>query len=376
MTIIRSTTSRQRTSPTNLLSSFSCTASMPSREGSRGHLRGRLAAPVLPVRTVAEIRLTLTDGESKPVVQEPDKSRSPFSRGLCWDDQRVLVVDDNSVNRIVADRLMKKLGFEVELAVDGQAAVAAATAGDFDLILMDCHMPVMNGHDATRELRHQGLTRPILALTADVVPGVADECTRSGMNGYLTKPMVLGELYAALEKFLETPTVPDDSPPLARAASIPSIVMSARLSKPSATGATTWRGRRVLVVDDNSVNRLVARKLMQKLGFEVQLAKDGREGVEAFKEGQFDLILMDLHMPELNSYDASREIRASGDTVPIFALTADTTDGTWNACLDAGMNAYLSKPIELERLVNAVRMFVGPGAEQEAEAPAGKSMSG
>ena len=115
---------------------------------------------------------------------------------------------------------------------------------------------------------------------------------------------------------------------------------------------------------------------MQKLGFEGQLAKDGREGGEAFKEGQFDLILMDLHMPELNSYDASREIRASGDTVPIFALTADTTDGTWNACLDAGMNAYLSKPIELERLVNAVRMFVGPGAEQEAEAPAGKSMSG
>ena len=166
------------------------------------------------------------------------------------------------------------------------------------------------------------------------------------------------------------------APPPDRALSIPSIVTSARLSNPSVNEATTWRGRRVLVVDDNSVNRLVARKLMQKLGFEVQLANDGREGVDAFNEGQFDLILMDLHMPELNGYDAAREIRARGDTVPIFALTTDIIEGTRNACLEAGMNAYFSKPIELERLVAAVRKFVGPAAKQEEASHIVRSLSG
>ena len=114
----------------------------------------------------------------------------------------VLVVDDNLDTQLVAEHLMKKAGFDVEVRDDGQLAVDRLAERSFDVILMDCHMPVMDGHEATRELRRRGILTPVLALTADVVPGIEAACEESGMDAYLRKPIVFDELLLALESQL------------------------------------------------------------------------------------------------------------------------------------------------------------------------------
>jgi PAS domain S-box-containing protein len=126
-------------------------------------------------------------------------------------EHRVLFVDDNPVNRLVGERMLRRLGADVETAVDGQGAIEAWVRGPWDLVLMDCHMPVVDGHEATRTIRGlepAGARTPILALTADARPGLEDACRASGMDGVLTKPIALGVLRDAVLLQIRTPKEP------------------------------------------------------------------------------------------------------------------------------------------------------------------------
>lgn len=103
--------------------------------------------------------------------------------------RRVLVAEDNPVNRLVTARMLEKLGAVCTVAIDGRAALEAATAEEFDLILMDCQMPEMDGFEATREIRRAGVSTPIVALTARAITGEKEKCIAAGMDGFLTKPL-------------------------------------------------------------------------------------------------------------------------------------------------------------------------------------------
>ncbi|NRA34845.1 MAG: response regulator [Polyangiaceae bacterium] len=163
----------------------------------------RLTAPLLPRRALSELRVAIAahrDSAPETIQISPKKPLSaPPPR---WKGYSVLVVDDNMDTQLIAQHLMKKAGFDVEVRDDGQLAVDRLAERSFDVILMDCHMPVMDGHEATRELRRRGILTPVLALTADVVPGIEAACEESGMDAYLRKPIVFDELLLALESQL------------------------------------------------------------------------------------------------------------------------------------------------------------------------------
>ena len=179
----------------------------PAASGSRGksgvsqfrEKHGRLTAPLLPRRALAELRSALAARPDSAPQQKRNQSTRPVPGNARWHGYSVLVVDDNLDTQLVAEHLMKKAGFDVEVREDGQLAVDRLSERSFDVILMDCHMPVMDGHDATRALRRRGILTPVLALTADVVPGIEAACEDSGMNAYLKKPIVFDELLGALE---------------------------------------------------------------------------------------------------------------------------------------------------------------------------------
>jgi len=260
---------------------------------------------------------------------------------------RTLVVDDNATNRRYLEATLSSWGMKVECVESGPAALAAvqrAQAKDRPIgtILLDMHMPGMDGFDVAARLRALlGDHVPrIMLLTSAGRVGDGSRCRELGMEAYLTKPIRQRDLRHALLELLaerreggnhpetSTPSTPRDSGPALR----------------------------VLLAEDNAINRKVAVALLEKLGHEAQVACTGTEALAAWERESFDLILMDVQMPEMDGFDATRAIRAqeksdkaSGHT-PIVALTAHAMKGDEERCLEAGMDAYLSKPIRLDAL--------------------------
>ncbi|MGQ9658151.1 MAG: response regulator, partial [Fimbriimonadales bacterium] len=137
-------------------------------------------------------------------VQPPQSVPSEPTTALpeAFPDKRILLVEDNEVNRKVATRMLAKLQLQVEIAVNGREAVQKASETAYDLILMDCQMPEMDGYEATRTLRQQGVPTPIIALTANALEGDREKCLACGMNDYLSKPIQADKLRQTLAKWL------------------------------------------------------------------------------------------------------------------------------------------------------------------------------
>jgi CheY-like chemotaxis protein len=162
---------------------------------------GHLMKPVMLRDLTGCLHQVLSDGALRP--SEPAADTSPAAPLHCA--YRLLLAEDNVINRKVAQRLLERLGYEVDLVSDGRAAVDAWQAGQYDLILMDCQMPEMDGYEATREIRRRenGARRiPIVALTAHAMKGADAECLAAGMDDYLTKPIDANALRVCLERYL------------------------------------------------------------------------------------------------------------------------------------------------------------------------------
>jgi CheY-like chemotaxis protein len=263
---------------------------------------------------------------------EPPPPADPELLGV-----RVLVVDDKATNRGILERELAGWGMTVQTAADGPAALAALQAAQrsadpFALALLDFKMPGMNGGEL------------VLAIKADhalssttLVMMVAARDTRAAstiaeLDGVVTKPLRQARLYAEIVRV--TGSGPESSPD--NAASEPE------------QHAVAAAARRVLVAEDNVVNQLVAVRLLEKRGYQVEVAADGREAVEMHARSPYDAIFMDCQMPELDGYEATREIRrreGSERHTPIIAMTASTMPGDTDRCLAAGMDYYSGKPI-------------------------------
>jgi CheY-like chemotaxis protein len=268
---------------------------------------------------------------------------------------RVLVVEDNEVNLRVVLAVLERSRFRVTVARDGGEGVEAFRQGRFDLVLMDCQMSVLDGLEATRQIRSLEIDRtpssslprhvPIIALTANVREENARDCLEAGMNRFMTKPFRPKALLGVIGELLEEAKAGVDR----------------KASKPA--------GPRVLVADDSPINRRVAQSVLARAGYDVVLAEDGQQAVDLVISSPVALVLMDCEMPVLDGLAATvriRELEAAGGLaagtpghLPIVAVSGHTEDVGRDGAIAAGMDHYVTKPFRPQELLDVVRELTG-----------------
>ncbi|MGA2382729.1 MAG: response regulator [Gemmatimonadales bacterium] len=269
----------------------------------------------------------------------------------------MLVVDDNQSNRRIVRQMLGSAGVGVEEASDADAGLtalksAAAAGTPFALAILDAQMPGRDGFELADMIRNDRALRRtrLLMLTSAGQRGDAQRCRELGIRGYLTKPVSRADLLDMVAGVLGTAE-----------AEAPEVVTRHRIHE-------SRRRLRILLVEDNPVNQEVAATMLRKRGHDVDLAENGRLAVERVRAAHYDVVLMDIQMPELDGYQAAEQIREIPECrdLPIVALTAHVLANEREKCLAHGMNAYLSKPFKAFELFAAAE---GWGARPPAGAP-------
>ena len=277
---------------------------------------------------------------------------------------RILVVDDTAVNRMILSEALTSRGVLVTCVASGQAALdeidrAAAGGNSYRAVLLDFRMPEMDGIEVTRRIRHRGLRpqdRPIiLMLTSDDLAATMARAREVGVEIFMIKPIKRADLLRALSRALG-----------AAGASSQSTSPAERDDVDSTLGSDVFdemRPLRILLADDSRDNRLLVHAYFKKTPHIIDEAEDGATAVEKFRTGIYDLVLMDIEMPIMDGYSATRAIRAiENETgrrrVPILALTASVLVEALKQALDAGCDAYVVKPVKKAALLAAVHKAI------------------
>ncbi|MBI2964456.1 MAG: response regulator [Deltaproteobacteria bacterium] len=294
---------------------------------------------------------------------------------------RLLIVDDNDLNRrILAEQLLRwnMRGSAVASGKEALRALREAYVGGepFHMALLDFHMPEMDGEMLGRAIKaDRALADTVLLLmTSGGQRGDAKRMAEAGFAAYLTKPVVGSVLLDAIATAWAGRALGDEAVLITRH-SLPQHPGAG--AKPPSTDAGEPRAR-VLLAEDNPTNQRVARLTLERLGCRVDTAANGKEAVEMLESLPYDVVFMDCQMPEMDGYEATREIRrreGAGRRIPIVALTAHAMDGDRRKCLAAGMDDYVSKPMRREAVHGALRRWVRQpaegGAAGTAAAPSG-----
>jgi len=262
-------------------------------------------------------------------VSTPSQSEQPA---------RILLVEDDKINQMVAQMTLEELGCQVEIANNGQEAIEMSADSDYDLVLMDVHMPVLNGYVATQRIREREQQTnshlPIIAMTADVITTDYESGLEVGMDGALAKPIAKADLEAMLNKWCREVT--------------------------SSVIATI--DAHILLVEDNETNQIVEKMMLEEMGYHVNVANDGRVAIDLIESAHYDLVLMDIHMPVLDGCTATERIRQSEQNttthLPIIAITASATAQDIERCLKAGMDDFLAKPIAQDSLTQILQKWL------------------
>ncbi len=265
---------------------------------------------------------------------------------------RALVVDDNVTNRDILHKQLTSWKMKDGIAADGPSALemlhAAAERGEpYDLAILDMQMPGMDGIELARAIKgHPAIASTRLVLLTSVGLDISEDARRVGVEDILSKPVRQSQLHDALATVMvTTPETPTSG------SSQNDVVPVGRVSM---VGQEPPLRGYVLLAEDNVVNQRVAVKMLEKIGYRVDAVPNGREAVEAVSRGSYAAVLMDIHMPEMDGYEATREIRrweqGSSQRTPIIAMTANAMRGDREKALAAGMDDYLSKPVRREEL--------------------------
>lgn len=260
-------------------------------------------------------------------------------------NKRVLIVEDNKAHLLSLTKRLKAWGVEVNTASNGKVALEKIKQHKpFDLVLTDLFMPEMDGLELAKTLKNQGTDIPIILITA---LGSAKTMRGTGLfNSVLAKPLKKDLLYRSLCEVLEI------------GLSTQKQEKSADETFREATQAN--KDVKILLVEDNPVNRKLALRMMHKLGYNPQVATNGLEGFEAIEKESFEIVLMDVQMPVLDGINATKKIRAEivPDSQPIIiAMTANVMQGDREKCIDAGMNDYISKPFRMAELAEKLAQY-------------------
>jgi PAS domain S-box-containing protein len=285
--------------------------------------------------------------------QEKAKERfvpSPDLHGI-----KVLVVDDNASSRQILEKILESFSFEVVLAASGEEGLAelesAAKDQPYDLVIMDWKMPGMDGIEASRRIKqHKNLGRipPIILITAYGREEIIQQTEQLGLEGFLLKPVSQSVLFDAIIQ--------------AMGKEIQKVSWVDRKKEDKTEDMKAICGARVLLVEDNEINQQVALEILESAGLNVSLAENGQEGVSAVKENNYDAVLMDIQMPVMNGYEATREIREDErfKDLPIIAMTAHAMSGDEDKSLHAGMNGHITKPIDPDQLFATLLKWIEP----------------
>jgi len=273
---------------------------------------------------------------------------------LTLQGMKVLIVDDNDTNRRILHKMVERWGMNPTSVSDGEQALNELSAAEnanhgYGLILTDMHMPRMDGFGLVGHLKDRAKfsTPTIMMLTSGGRRGDAARCEELGIAAYLTKPVRQAELREAVIRVLH-----------AQQEQLP-VPLITRYSLPVRGGFL--RSLHVLLAEDNRVNQMIATRLLEKRGHHVVLAGNGEEALAALTKRSFDLVLMDVHMPGIDGIEATKAIRekekSTGLHQPVIAMTALAMTGDRERCLAAGMDGYLSKPIDLQKLDGVLAVY-------------------
>ena len=301
-------------------------------------------------------RLVNLMGGSIQVQSEPGSGstfvftmRAPFAEsttpGPHLQDVAILVVDDSEASRASLQRSLAAQGAVVRTASNGIEALTALTSADaaFHVVLADWDMPLMDGFQLLQEMTRGAVAaRPVMLLSPADLAAQTERCSQLGVLNYVVKPAIPGSVRQAIRRALDENTSQIMQPsPRASAAPDPSVT-----------------GLRILVAEDNLVNQKVVRSMLSRGAHLVTMVGNGEEAVTASAIATFDLILMDVQMPVLDGLEAARHIRArearTGGRTPIVAITANAMRDDRQVCLNAGMDYYLSKPLDRDQLIRLV----------------------
>jgi signal transduction histidine kinase/DNA-binding response OmpR family regulator len=278
---------------------------------------------------------------------------------------RVLVVDDNDTNRRILEEALHRWGMQPVLADSGAAGLLALSAAleaanSYDLILSDVHMPAMDGFAFVEEMRRlpELNTTAVIMLTSAGYRADSALLKELGVASYLTKPVRLEQLRDLIGRVLQGTATPS------------AVLRDRNFDSPPATAISSVGGLHVLVAEDNLVNQTLATRLLERRGHHVVIANNGLEALAALERDRYDVVLMDVQMPEMDGLDATALIREKerpgGKRQPIIALTAHAMKGDEERCIDAGMDGYLTKPIRAKELFSLLERLCQPATENNS----------
>jgi CheY-like chemotaxis protein len=265
---------------------------------------------------------------------------------------RVLVVDDNETNRRILEEVLTNWRMQPTATPSADAALAAlekaASVGSpHAVLLLDGHMPGMDGFTLAEKVQQdvRFADLKLVMLTSAGQPDDIARCRELGISAYLTKPIKQSELFDVI------------------VTAIGHANFARPRRRPRSRPRSSARSLSVLLAEDNAVNQMLATKVLEKLGHRVTVVGNGRAAFEAVQSGSYDLVAMDIQMPEMDGLEATRAIReweAAGDRhLPIIAMTAHAMKGDRERCLDSGMDEYVSKPIRSSDLAAAIDRVSG-----------------
>jgi signal transduction histidine kinase/CheY-like chemotaxis protein len=271
-------------------------------------------------------------------------------------DLRALIVDDNYSNRCVLEGILKRWRMRPTTCDGGKAALDALQAAKseghpFPLVLLDGQMPDIDGFMVAAAIQQdRALAGATIMLTSAGQIGDAARCRGLDISAYLVKPVRQGELLNAICAVLRKPTE-----------QLPNRLVTKHSLREELNRC------RILLAEDNLVNQKLARRLLEKRGFDVTVVGDGRAALDALDRGKFDAILMDVQMPEMDGFETTTAIRArekiTGAHIPIIAMTAHAFKGDQERCLATGMDAYLSKPVRTAELFKTIEFYLNTANE-------------
>ncbi|WP_263411220.1 response regulator [Terriglobus tenax] len=298
-------------------------------------------------------------GQAKELPQAP----AAFVAGEELPQAKVLIVDDNRTNRRILEGLLLRWGLQPNSASGGEEALRMIDEANrlqrpYELLLTDMHMPKMDGFDLAQRLQNKpGGAATIMMLSSGGQKGDAARCEQLGISAYLLKPVRQNELRAAIARVLHDG---------GRGKEAPMITRSTLLEQRDPA-----RSLDILLAEDNQVNQMLATRLLQKRGHRVVVAGNGREALSALERGRFDMVLMDVQMPEMDGLEATRELRkreaGNGQHQVVVAMTALVMKGDKERCLEAGMDGYLSKPLRQQELDEVLDNFVSTRDVEQPE---------